>query len=98
GNFAFNGTSPGVTLGSVNIPLNPDPWTQVTIDFVNTAALFQTRGTLDGLGQAQASLNSLGPIPAPLGVTLQHCYLVYQSGTPDHYFMASNLVPWTTVP
>ena len=32
------------------------------------------------------------------GLTLQHTYLVYQSGPPDAYFMASNLVPWTTVP
>jgi hypothetical protein len=99
GNFAVNGTSPGVNLGSVNIPLNPDPWTQVTIDFANTAALFMTKGTLDGNGQASASLNSLAPQPAaPLGLTLQHCYLVYQSGPPDAYYMASNLVPWTTVP
>ena len=37
-NFALNGTVPGVTLGSVNIPLNPVPWTQMTIDFANTAA------------------------------------------------------------
>jgi hypothetical protein len=99
GNFAVNGTAPGVNLGSVNIPLNPDPWTQVTIDFANTAALFMTKGTLDGSGQASASLNSLAPQPAaPLGLTLQHTYLVYQSGPPDTYYMASNLVPWTTVP
>jgi hypothetical protein len=99
GNFMVSGTAPGVPLGSVNIPLNPDPWTQVTIDFANTAALFMTKGTLDGNGQASASLNSLAPQPAaPLGLTLQHCFLVYQSGPPDSYYMASNLVPWTTVP
>ena len=74
-------------------------WTQVTIDFANTAALSMSKGTLDGTGEAAASLNSLGPQPAaPLGLTLQHCFLVYQSGPPDSYYMASNLVPWTTVP
>jgi hypothetical protein len=99
GNFAVSGTVPGVPLGSVNIPLNPDPWTQVTIDFANTAALSMTKGTLDGSGQASASLNSLAPQPAaPLGLTLQHCYLVYQAGPPDAYYMASNLTSWTTVP
>jgi hypothetical protein len=99
GNFAVNGTAPGVTLGPVNIPLNPDPWTQVTIDFANTAAVSMTKGTLDGNGQASASLNSLAPQPAaPLGLTLQHCFVVYQSGPPDAYYMASNLVPWTMVP
>ena len=99
GNFAASGSVPGVNLGPVNIPLNPDPWTQVTIDFANTAALSMTKGTLDGNGQASASLNSLAPQPAaPLGLTLQHCFLVYQSGPPDAYYMASNLVPWTTVP
>ena len=71
----------------------------MTIDFANTAALSMTKGTLDGNGQALASLNSMAPQPAaPLGLTLQHCYLVYQGGPPDSYFMASNLVPWTTVP
>ena len=41
----------------------------------------------------------MAPQPAaPLGLTIQHCYLVYQAGPPDQYFMASNLVPWTTVP
>src|SRR5690606_29505338 len=96
GNLTFNGSVPGVALGSVTIPLNPDPWTQVTIDFANTATLFNTRGLLDAVGRGYASLDTFGPIPAPLGLTLQHCFLVFQVGPPDQYSLVSNLVTWTT--
>src|SRR5690606_28861024 len=37
GNFALSGSVPGVHLGPVNVPLNPDLWTQMTIDYANTA-------------------------------------------------------------
>ncbi len=97
---SITGTSPGVTLasavGSVNIQLNPDLYTDITIGVANTALLTKTRGTLDASVKATASFN----IPnttnqAAIGVKFYHAYLVYDAKS--NFYMASNAVPLTLI-
>ncbi len=92
---SVTGTSPGVTLaspaGSVNIPLNPDFYTDITIGLANSAILTKTRGVLDASGKGSASLN----VPkitnsSAIGVKFYHAYLVYDAK--NNLYLASNPV------
>ncbi len=106
--FAASGDTPGVTMApGVVIPLNqPDPLTSFVIGLTQLGGGAPTfagwKSTLDGAGQASPSLNTFGPTPAPLGVTLHHAALVYTSngcGTGcDTFQLATNWVPMTTTP
>ncbi|MHC4920931.1 MAG: FG-GAP repeat protein, partial [Planctomycetota bacterium] len=93
---SVTGTSPGITLasaiGPVTIPLNPDPWTDITIGLANSPVLVNTKGTLDASGQAKAQIKG-GPVNAPsaIGLVLHHAYLVYDQK--NNLYMASNPVP-----
>jgi hypothetical protein len=90
---SVTGTSPGTTLGGVNIPLNYDPWTDFTIGLANIAPFTRTRGTLDPSGNATAVITIPGPvsIPSLAGLTLHHAYLVYDVN--GNFHMASNPAP-----
>jgi len=95
---SVTGTSPGVTLasavGSVNIPLNPDPYTDLTIALANTTLLTTTRGALDTSGKGSASLNvPKTNITAAIGLKLYHAYLVYDAK--NNFYMTSNPVTLT---
>jgi hypothetical protein len=88
---SVTGTSPGVPLGQVLIPLKPDAWTNFTIGFANSVNLPNTRGALDGAGKAQASL--IVPVindPNAVGMKFHHAYLTYDAS--GNYYMASNPV------
>jgi hypothetical protein len=89
---SVTGVSPGVTLGPVTIPLNPDPWTDITIRLANSPVLVNTKGTLDVSGKAKAQIKG-GPVNAPsaIGLVLYHAYLVYDAS--NNFYMASNPVP-----
>ena len=89
---SLSGTSPGTSLGGVLVPLNPDPYLQLTM---SSPALFfvNSVGTLDASGRATATL----PMPAnPAfgylflpGRRLHHAY-VLSTGEPPSYALASN--------
>ncbi len=92
---SVSGTTPGVTLASakglVTIPLNPDPWTSITIGLANSPVLVNTKGTLDASGRAKAQIKG-GPVnvPGAIGLVLYHAYLVYDANS--NFYMASNPV------
>ncbi|MEE9128082.1 MAG: integrin alpha, partial [Planctomycetota bacterium] len=92
---SVTGTSPGVILGSaiglVTIPLNPDPWTDITIALANSSVLVNTKGMLDANGQAKAQIKG-GPVSSSsgIGLVLYHAYLVYDQSF--NFYMASNPV------
>lgn len=88
---SITGTSPGVPLGPVTIPLRPDPYTNLTIAFANSAAFTNTRGILDASGNAKASLNLPRGYndPQAIGTRLYHAYIVYDAAG---YYLASNPV------
>ena len=93
---SVTGTTPGVNLGSaigtVNIPLNPDIWTDIMITQANTLTLVNTKATLDASGKAKAAFR-IPPfnIPSAIGLVFYHAYLVYDAN--NNFYMASNPVP-----
>ncbi|MEQ8767857.1 MAG: sialidase family protein [Planctomycetota bacterium] len=73
-----SGTTPGLTLPSgVNIPLNIDVFTQLSLTLANTAILPNSFGVLDGTGSASAGLSTLGPQPSLAGLTLDFAVVVF---------------------
>ena len=93
---SVTGTCPVLPLGAATIPLVPDVWTELTMSLTNTPLLQNTRGTLDGSGQATASFNV--PIikdPAAVGVKLYKAHLIYDAS--GNIYEASNPVTLTLV-
>ena len=87
------GTKPGINLGGLHFPLNPDFYTDFTIGFPNTNILMNSLGKLDASGRATGSLNVPKGLPLPLNLTLNHAYLVFLG----KWHMVSNPVPVTLV-
>jgi hypothetical protein len=83
------GTSPGVDLLGVRIPLNVDLYTVVAMGAVNSKEFTNFRGTLDSNGLAKASFNI--PANLPFGLSFHHAYVVYDPN--GKIYMASNAVP-----
>ncbi len=52
---SVTGTTPGINLGGVHFPLNPDFWTNITIASPNNATLANTKAKLNASGTGQAS-------------------------------------------
>ncbi len=106
--FAASGNTPGVTMApGVVIPLNqPDPLTSFVISLTQSgggAPIFVGwKSTLDAAGMAFPSLNTFGPVPVAVGITLHHAALVYTSNGCgagcDTFQLATNWVPMTTTP
>jgi len=72
---SVTGTSPGVPLpGGATLPLNWDAFSELALSLVNTPVFAGFAGTLDGAGRATATLDTLGPVPVALGVTLHFAY------------------------
>jgi hypothetical protein len=74
----LSGTSPGVVIEGVPVPLNPDA---LTLAFLSGPMLpwFQSfAGTLDARGHAEAALDTLAPLdPAAIGVRLFFAWVVH---------------------
>lgn len=87
------GTSPGVDLGGLNLPLNaPDGYLDLTLTQFNGPFLQDTLGLLDGAGRAQAKI-SLPPGQTSLsGITVDHAYLVIDPQVPGGFVFTSNPV------
>jgi hypothetical protein len=88
---SVTGTTPGVNLLGVHIPLNPDLYTDIAMVHVNTTAFTKFMGTLDANGLATASFNVPANVQAPSGFTFHHAYVVYDAS--GKLYMASNAVP-----
>ena len=87
---SVTGTTPGINLLGVHIPLNPDPYSDVAMATVNTTVFTNFKSTLDANGLATASFNVPANLPLPSGFTFYHAYVVYGGG---RFYMASNAVP-----
>ncbi|MHC4377716.1 MAG: hypothetical protein ACYS26_14030 [Planctomycetota bacterium] len=76
---SFSGTTPGLPLGSLTVPLaTPDPYFDFSIANFNGAVLGATLGTLDGNGRAQATV-TLNPALSTnlIGVSATHACVVF---------------------
>jgi hypothetical protein len=61
---SISGTTPGIPLGTITVPLNYDPFTATMLTMLNTPVFANFFGVLDGSGQATAQLDLTG-IPNP---------------------------------
>lgn len=72
-----SGTSPGLPIGSVVLPLNPDPWFQGSLLLANGSLFVNTFGALDLAGRAQAQLAATPGLLAPAaGTDLDFAYVL----------------------
>ena len=65
---SMTGTSPGINLLGVHIPLNPDLYTDLAMGAVNGKEFTNFRGTLDANGLAIASFNVPSQLAAAAGI------------------------------
>ena len=85
---SITGTAPGVQLGQVAIPLNPDFYTDLTVGFANSGTFVKTRGILDVNGEAMAQIKA-GPVSSStVGLALFHAALVYD--TNNKFYLGTN--------
>jgi hypothetical protein len=89
---SVTGTSPGITLSGIHIPLNVDLYTDITIGSALPPIYVGFKGTLDSKGEATASFNIPAGLPAYPKIKLYHAYLVFDG---SGIYMASNAVPIT---
>ena len=87
---SMTGTSPGINLLGVKIPLNPDVYTDLAVSSVGVNPPFKDfRGTLGASGTASAALIVPTGLP-PSQFTLFHAFVVYDAQ--GKFYMASNAV------
>jgi hypothetical protein len=74
----MSGTSPGIPLkGGEVLPLNWDLFTDLIISLINTPVFSNFMSNLDGMGNANAQFNTLGPIPPGyVGTVMHYAYLL----------------------
>ncbi len=72
---SVTGSIPGLTIGSINIPLNVDPYFNFVIANANVSPFTNTLGTLDASGRAAGSVTIPGGLPVLLGITLDHAWM-----------------------
>lgn len=90
------GTSPGFPFGTLHVPLNPDPWLQLSLALANTPVYPNSIGILDANGRANTAL-VLPSLHAPqlAGVSMWHAFVLGDGVSLVH---ASNAVKVTLVP
>ena len=94
---SISGTSPGLMVNSVTLPLNPDPLLVTSAISANVFPWANTANNLDALGVGTASFTLPGGLfPALSGFTLNHAYLVLNSNSKAIF--ASNPVPLVLTP
>ncbi len=76
---SMTGTSPGITLSGIHIPLNVDTYTYLTIGSVAAPMFVRFQGTLDSKGEATASFNLTTGFPTLPSFTLYLAYVVYDA-------------------
>lgn len=77
---SVSGTSPGLMVGSVPLPLNPDAYFSLLATNPNSVILPDSLGTLDANGNALVHLVlPAGLPPALAGLTLWHASLVFST-------------------
>jgi len=90
------GTSPGTNLApGVQLPLNIDPLTQLTLDGLNGPVFGQFLGVLDPQGRAQATFTLPPSVAIPTGTTHFATVLL---GSTQLFTAASNAVELTITP
>lgn len=75
-----SGTSPGLPLGVVELPLVPDAYLLLSVTGANQPPFGATLGVLDEVGRAQASWTlPAGSNPALAGLVLNHAFVAFDA-------------------
>jgi hypothetical protein len=76
------GTTPGITLDGVLVPLSLDSYTLLTLNSLNKAPFAGTFGLLDPQGRATASIELEGGQlgPSAVGLQFHHAYVALSGG------------------
>ncbi|MFH0946570.1 MAG: C25 family cysteine peptidase [Planctomycetota bacterium] len=78
---SLSGTDPGFNVSGVHVPLNIDNFTGLTLQLAGSPYLVGFVGTLDGLGAARATFDTVGPLgPAWVGQAASFAYAVLPVG------------------
>ncbi len=92
------GTTPGIALNGLNLPLNADNYFLKTLNQPNTAPLLGSFGFLDGQGAGSATFTLPGGlVPQLAGQTAHHAFLTIDVGAFLVDFV-SNAVPVVLIP
>ena len=93
-----SGTAPGVPVGSVVVPLNPDAYTSLVLAAPGSPPLVGALGLLDAAGEAQATFSlPPGSSPALVGLAVHHAFVALDPTT-GALLDASNPVALDLVP
>jgi hypothetical protein len=91
-----SGTSPGFDLGGVHVPLNPDEYTDVTLDPLSGSLMKHGKGLVGTIKPLATFKPSTAQIATMAGETLHHVLVVFDSrGVP---ISVSAPVPVTVLP
>jgi len=91
---SMSGTLPGMQVGSVTLPLNPDNFMNIVYHNLNSPIFQDFYGTLNGAGRAIGTLHVKGPLnPGLAGTTVNFAYLLL-----NPVCFASNAVDVKLVP
>lgn len=93
---SFSGTTPGMPLGPVTLPLNADPYLMLLAGSPN-GLIGNSMGVLDAAGNATANFYGVRLPAAAANVLVHHAYLVFSPGFAG-FDLASNAVPMTWMP
>jgi hypothetical protein len=95
---SITGTTPGLDLGGVVLPLNRDVYFHFTVHHPGSPPLSPSAGILSSAGAAQASFTvPPGTDPALAGLLLHHAALIL-SPAAGSAVLATNAVPLTLIP
>jgi hypothetical protein len=93
---SFSGTAPGIPIGALHVPLNPDRYFGLLRLTPGQAPLSAARGVLDPQGKATVLFQAGQLSSAALGLSFHHAYIVAApSGMPA---FVSNAVPASLLP
>jgi hypothetical protein len=96
---SLSGTSPGIPVDSVVLPLNFDGYLNFTLTVPNSTVLSTSLGFLSGGGAATTRFNlPAGAVPALAGSTVNHATLVLDIPGTGVAQIASQAVPCSLVP
>jgi len=101
---SLTGTSPGISFGSVHLPLNVDPYFQIALTKPNLGPLFNSldfltaSGTGPGGPEQPTFVLPAGAAEDFVGQTIHHAYLVLDYPGTGAVTFTSNAVALELVP
>lgn len=94
---SMSGWAPGFPIGGLQVPINPDPYTILSIGLANSVFFVDTLGVIGPSGTVTSYLVAPPGVLTPyVGAVMHHAAVT--ASTPDVFTHASNPVPLTLLP